>query len=197
VRGRVDARRLARLSTLVLIIVGLVGCGDGDEPNMDAASKSSRSDFVLKVGDEEVGMAEYKRHLAFENPERAGAKATPQSRRALRQRVFDKLLMIAALRQEARRVGISVSQEQERAGAARTRKGLGPEGFEKLIGPYNHRDFEKLVGNGLLLKKLLAANKKRDVTETWLSTAQTKDLPERWRKQTVCGEGFHSAACQG
>jgi hypothetical protein len=194
--ARVDVRVLGRLGALMLVIAGLAGCGEVDESAVDAAT-SRHPGFVVKVSDEEVGRAEYERHLAFENPERAGAKLTPRAKQALRQRVFDKLLMITALRQEAQRGGISVTEEQERAGAEKTRVGLGSKGFEKLIGPYTHRDFERVVGNGLILQKLLAAARKRGPLEAWLSSAQTEDLPERWRKQTVCGKGFHSVACEG
>ena len=153
-------------------------------------------DVVLAVAGEPVGRAQYERHLAFHNPKRHGG-ADKSTEPAFKQFVFDGLLMNTVIRQEARRLGISVSPQRARALFERVRQGKGAKALDEMLGPFTDQDFTAALVNAELLEKVTAATRKKGQPEKWLSTGLTRDLPDRWRRQTVCGQGFHSVACKG
>jgi hypothetical protein len=173
----------------VAVALGLTGCDS--EPDPPSSPNAPPDDPVAVIGDHTISTAELDRHVRFTR--RTYQQDEPPPDAHLQREALDKLLLQAAIAQEAAKRGIHVSKRRELAMLADTKKRYGPKGFKDLIGPFKESDFA-----GQLLSAELAIRLGKSVASSGGDPQRYLDrLPDRWRARTTCEPGYRTGNCGG
>ncbi len=182
--------RLGLTAVALTLTLGLAACGDDGDNEQAPTASDVPTGVVAVVGDEQITKDRLDEQVAaIRSSQPKGATVT---REQLRQQALAGLLQQVALDQEAKALGVKVTNaEVSRRLAQAKRQFPSRRAYKRFLGKQPEADLLRQLRAQLLAERVYEAASKDSSNPKQVN----EELRKRWTEKTACAEGYVTAGC--